>query len=193
MALLLVSLALAACGGTSSETGASTSARTTASVAKGASASTARTTATAPASAAKSKAGSKAAGKPEAAEGLLGALRECIKSKGSKKCALPGGGGPVQHLHLQIPGGGAHAKALPGAPGKGTAGAHVKAPAIPLPGTTGSQAGGTPGKDAFAKFAACLRANGVPVQSASGSGASPPSPEVKAAESKCVGYLDGGA
>jgi hypothetical protein len=175
--LALVSLALAACGGSSSSnTGASTAARTTASVA----ASTAHTTATAPTGASKSKTG----GKPGAAENLIAAVRECVKNKGTKKCVLPGGGGPTQHIHL-----GPQVKTPTGSPSKGTASTQIKPPAIPPPGTSGSQTNATPGKDAFAKFAACLRANGVSVPGAAGN----TGPEVKVAEAKCLSYLDGGA
>jgi hypothetical protein len=188
--LVLASLALAACGSSASENAASSSARTTASVAHGAGPSTTTAPAAGVAKATTSKSGAPNAGaakpkqgKSSAAGSLTAALRACLQQKHVKHCVLPGGGPAAPHVHVASPGV-APAKSPPPV-ARSTTGAPLGVPT--------AQPGATPGKDAFEKFAACLRANGVRVQSASGSGASTQSSEEKAAEAKCLVYLDEGS
>jgi hypothetical protein len=194
--LVLASLTLAACGGSSSDNAASGAARSTASVAHGASSSTITGTASGASKSTTSKAAApKSSATKSAGQGqsITEVLRACLRQH-VKHCALPGGGPTVAHVHVASP---------PAAPVKSpavkTPPAGQSPPAVargktgaPLGSPTGSEPGGTPGKEAFERFAACLHANGVSVQSASGARAST-SEQAKAADAKCLVYLDGGA
>jgi hypothetical protein len=177
-ALVLASLALAACGSSSSNTTASGASRTTASAAAGATASTAATTTTAP-SASKSAAGKSA----EAGGTFAAAIRACVRNR--KKCDLPGG---------ELPGG-VHLKGKVGAPvknptqPKGSSIPQTKATLIAPKGLAGSQPKATPGES----FLACLRENGVNIPTTTGTSASTvntDTPAFKAAEAKCIVDLE---
>jgi hypothetical protein len=185
-ALLLASVVLAACGGSSSpgssQSGGVTSASSpsrvapadTASVAAPSTAATtpaagATTTATAAPSLSASKAPSSPAKAPSPSAGkvtggagsLAGAVENCVRKEGAKKCGVAGGGAA-------------------GTP------SGVNPPA----GKTGSAAAEGRGVTAFIT---CMRANGVTIpEEGSGGATSTASATFKAAAAKCGSELTGG-
>lgn len=175
--LVLAGILLAACGGSSK------SSTTTASTSASAKTST--------------------AGKAPGFAGRFAAIRECLKKEGitlptRKPGQRPGGGG--------FPGGRGTGPALPAGVSKAKYEAALKKCGGNFAGGRGGLAGGasrftTPeAKKALAKFAACLRENGVKVGEPNTSGKGPifsttgintKSAQFTAAETKCRGDLRG--
>lgn len=194
LALLLASVTLAACGGSSGTGGdkpaggtsvstpghvasvpASTSAgsaaktssaRSTAITGAAAHQSPGTTAAPSPSTSAPVGAPKSTAGKTTGSSGSLeAAIKNCVRKVGAKKCGLPSGA-------------------------SAGASAGVKLPGEKVTSTTGEKPGGE-------GFIACLRANGVKVPTESEKGSVPAtsssSPVFKAAVAKCIGELSGGA
>jgi hypothetical protein len=178
LVLVLASLALAACGGSSS-----TSSSTTATSSASASATTPTT-----------------GGRAGAAGGRFAAVRECLKKDGitlptRKPGQAPGAGGFL----------GGAGPALPKGVTKAQYEAAIKKcggfPRGSVPGGRGFRGFSTPAaKQALAKFAACLRSNGIDVPEPNTTGKGPvfdtkgintASATFKAAETKCRSALLG--
>jgi hypothetical protein len=183
-ALLLVSIAVAACGGASSAgTGSSASVASTHGTVP--SSTSTSTTASTPSPAAPAKSATTTATAPGAA-----AAPAPSHSTTGTATAPRSSSHSSTHGH-RTPNVGTLAGAIEacvehkGAQACGVSGGSHGSPA-------GSIEAGT-GKHSVAKFTECLRANGVAVPSAGhGTGVNTATPEFKAAEEKCLSTLDGG-